>query len=214
LYIKGKIMLTVKEWMELVEYRITEGSDYGWGCFGPRTYSMSSWNGDQDGHSFNITFDTGDQTVYAVEVCDYKHSRAYRIINPDYQKAYRKEATELDAPADQAWDDINFVDLEADDDFIQKSLAIRAGEDYDTRVTIPLDIPEDELMVLFKAAHERDMTFNEFVEQAIRAVLVEFEKDSTTFTANATVTLEEIKEKKSKKSKKSKKKDTDAMSIV
>jgi hypothetical protein len=28
-------MLTVKEWMELVDHRITEGSDYGWMCFGP-----------------------------------------------------------------------------------------------------------------------------------------------------------------------------------
>jgi hypothetical protein len=27
-------MISLKEWMELVDYRITEGSDYGWNCYG------------------------------------------------------------------------------------------------------------------------------------------------------------------------------------
>ena len=41
-------MITLKEWMELVDYRITEGSDYCWSCYGPDAYSLDSWNGDQD----------------------------------------------------------------------------------------------------------------------------------------------------------------------
>ena len=85
-------MLTLKEWMELTEYRITEGSEYGWQCFGPNAYGLNSWSGEQDGHSFNIEFDTRTQTVYVVEVCDYRHQRAYRIINPDYRQAYLNEA--------------------------------------------------------------------------------------------------------------------------
>ena len=50
-------------------------------------------------------------------------------------------------------------------------MAIKAGEEYDTRVSIPIDLPEEELMVLFKMAHERDMTFNDFVEQVLREQL-------------------------------------------
>jgi hypothetical protein len=50
-------------------------------------------------------------------------------------------------------------------------LAIVAGEEYDTRVSIPIDLPEAELMVLFKLAHEADMTFNDFVEQVLREQL-------------------------------------------
>ena len=56
-------MITMKEWMELVSYRITEGSDFGWQCYGSNVYQLDSWNGDQDGHSFSIIFDTRDQTV-------------------------------------------------------------------------------------------------------------------------------------------------------
>lgn len=181
-------MITLKEFMEVVDYRITEGSDYTWTCFGDeaKPYSLSAWNGDHNGWSFNITFDTGTQEVYMVEACDYLHQRAYRRINPLWEQAYRKYAgRENPEYADQAWDDVDFVDLESDDDWFQKALAIVAGEDYDTRVSIPLDIPEAELMVLFRAAHERDMTFNEFVEEALRHALEEAKQDPEGFRKRA-----------------------------
>lgn len=181
-------MLTLKEFMEVVDYRITEGSDYTWHCFGAdsKPYSLSAWNGDHDGWSFNIVFDTGTQEVYMVEACDYKNNRAYRRINPDFQQAYRDYAKQHNPEyVDTAWDGIDFVDLESDDDWIQKALAIVAGEDYDTRVSIPLDIPEEELMLLFKAAHERDITFNQLVEEALKAAIKDAEKDPEGFKARA-----------------------------
>ena len=164
-------MITMKEWMELVNYRITEGSDYGWQCYGSSAYQLDSWNGDQDGHSFTITFDTRDQTVYEVQAHDYLHQRAYRMINEDFQKKMKKESKRRDIDKNEAWDDVNYVDLEDDDDFIQKALSIIAGEDYDTRVSIPIDLPEHELMVIFKLAHDADMTFNEYVEKILRETL-------------------------------------------
>ena len=181
-------MITLKEFMEVVDYRITEGSDFTWHCFGDETkpYTLSAWNGEHDGWSFNITFDTGNQTVYIVEVCDYKHQRAYRIINPLYVDKYREYGkVHYEEYIDNAWDGVDYVDLESDDDWIQKSLAIKAGEDYDTRVSIPLDIPEDELMILFRAAHERDMTFNQFVEEALKAALEDFQRDPESMKARA-----------------------------
>lgn len=172
-------MLTVKEWMELVDYRITEGSDYCWKCFGDNTYCLSSWNGDHDGYSFNIVFDTKTQVVYTVEVCDYARSRAYRMINPDYKDAHDQEADQHNVPANEAWDECNFVDLEDDDDFMQKALAIRDGVDYDTRVSVPLTVPDDVLFELMKRAHEQDITLNELVEDVLwRAIRAEELKSS------------------------------------
>jgi hypothetical protein len=161
-------MLTIKEWMELVDYRITEGDSYGWQCFGSDAYSLSSWNGDQNGWSFNIVFDTKTQTVYTVEVCDYAHSRAYRMINPDYKSDHDQEASQHNVSAKEAWDGCDFIDLEEDDDFIQKSLAIKSGEDYDTRVSVPLTVPDDALFELMKQAHEQDITLNQLVENILR----------------------------------------------
>ena len=70
-----------------------------------------------------------------------------------------------------AWDDVDYVDLEVADDFIQKCLAIKAGEDYDTRVSVPLELDDDILFDLMKMAHEQDITLNQMVEQLLRRVI-------------------------------------------
>ena len=151
-------MLTLKEWMELVDYKITEGSDYFTNI--PGLYSLDSWNQEQDGFTFFIAFDPkDDQRVYVVEACDYANNRAYRIKDP---------AIELDKTA---WDDVEFTELDVDDDFIQKCLAIKAGEEYDTRVSVPLDLEDDLLFELMKKAHEEDITLNQMVERVLREVI-------------------------------------------
>ena len=164
-------MITMKEWMELVGYRITEGSAYGWQCYGPDAYALDSWNGDHDGHSFTVIFDTKDQSVYEVQAHDYVHNRAYRMVNPDFAKKMKKEAKRRDVDKDEAWEDVNYVDLDVDDDFIQKCLAIREGEDYDTRVSVPLELEDDQLFDLMKMAHEQDLTLNQLVENILRQVV-------------------------------------------
>ena len=166
-------MITLKEWMEIVDYRITEGSEYQWGCYGHDAHMLDSWNGEQDGYSFTIIFDTKDQTVYEAQAHDYVHNRAYRMINPDFKKKLKKEAKRRDVDKDEAWDDVNYIDIEVDDDFMQKCLAIREGEDYDTRVSVPLELEDDQLFDLMKMAHEQDLTLNQFVEGLLRRVIEE-----------------------------------------
>ena len=170
-------MITMKEWMELVDYKITEGGDYGWQCYGPNSYTLDSWNGvhGTGGYSFSIVFSTKSQKVYEVSMCDYTNNRAYRMINPKNVEKHRKEAESKSVLANQAWDDVDYIDLDVVDDFIQKALAIRSGEPYDTRVQVPVDFTDQELLQYMKLAHERDMTFNELVEEALRHVLNEVE---------------------------------------
>jgi len=164
-------MITLKEWMEIVDYRITEGSDYCWHCYGNDVHMLDSWNGEQDGHSFTVIFDTKTQVVYEVQAHDYVHNRAYRMINPDFQKKNKKEAKKRDIDKNNAWDDVNYVDIEVDDDFFQKCLSIKAGEDYDTRVSIPMDFSDEELLTYMKLAHDLDITLNQLVEQALREAI-------------------------------------------
>ena len=170
-------MITIKEWMELTDYKITEGSDYCWSCYGPNSYTLDSWNGvhGKGGYSFSIIFSTKSQKVYEVSMCDYTNDRAYRMINPKFQKKHVNEAKMRNVNLNEAWDCVEYVDLDVLDDFIQKALAIRAGEDYDTRIQVPVDFSDEELLQYMKMAHERDMTFNELVEEALRNALVEIE---------------------------------------
>jgi len=152
-------MITLKQFMETVNYRISEGSD--WNGFAPGAYSLDSWNGNQDGYSLCIIFNTKDQTVYSVQACDYKRNRAYRFTHPDHRKDLDQEA----------WDDVNWCDLETEEDWLEKAQAIVDGRDYDTRVSIPLDLGEDELFRLMSMAHEQDITLNRLVEQIIQQII-------------------------------------------
>lgn len=165
-------MLTIKDFMEIVNYRITEGSDYMWDCFGHTSYRLDSWNGEQDGYTISIVFDTRTQEVYVVEAFDYKRERAYRLINPSFRDTYKQECQDRDV-LDEAWekDDgtpLMFTDLEVEEDFIEKACAIVADVDYDTGVLIPLNLEKDQLYDLMLMAHERNVTLNQLVEEVLR----------------------------------------------
>jgi hypothetical protein len=93
------------------------------------------------------------------------------MINEDFQKKMKKESKRRDVNRNEAWDDVNYVDLDVDDDFFQKALAIKAGEDYDTRVSVPIDMSDADLLVFMKMAHDRDITFNQLIEEALRQAI-------------------------------------------
>jgi len=48
----------------------------------------------------------------------------------------------------------------------------------DNRVEVALDLTDAELLVLFKMAHEKDMTFNNFVEQVLQDFLEQLQNDN------------------------------------
>jgi len=166
-------MITMREFMELIDYKITEGSSYLWNCYGHNAYCLDSWNGvhGKGGYSFSIVFSTKTQKVYEVSVCDYTNDRAYRMINPAYIKKFNKENIIRGLDRNCAWDNVNYIDLETVDDFIQKCLAIKAGEKYDTRIEVPLELDDETSFKLMKMAHERDITFNQMVEEILRTVI-------------------------------------------
>lgn len=205
-------MITLKDFMEVVDYRITEGSDYQWTCFGPTAYRLDSWNGDQDGHTVSILFDTHSQEVYQVEAFDYSNERAYRMTNSKYKSLFDEECQHREV-TDCAWerDDgtpVKFVDIDVVEDFVEKARAIVAGKDYDTRVQVPVEFTDDELLTYMKMAHDRDMTFNEFVEMALRAAIDEIKmrdhedmRDEYDFSAGEQGPVEESIEKIKKKKK-------------
>ena len=97
------------------------------------------------------------------------------MINPKFKTKHDNEAFDRGVNMDQAWDEVNYIDIEVDDDFIQKCLAIKAGEKYDTRIQVPVDIPDEDLLQYMKLAHERDITFNQLVEEALRNAIEEIE---------------------------------------
>jgi predicted HicB family RNase H-like nuclease len=169
-------MLTLKDFMETVNYRITEGSDYCWSCYGYNAYALDSWNGDNDtGYSVGIVFDTNTQIVYEMNVSDYKNQRAYRWINSDFREKFQTESKERYVDANQAWDNVTYIDLETEKDMLEKTRAIVAGEDYDTRVEVPIELDDEVILNAALEAHKQDITLNQYIERILRN-MIESEK--------------------------------------
>jgi hypothetical protein len=118
-------------------------------------------------------------------------------MNQAYVAEHTEEARSRQVNEKQAWDEVDYIDLEVDDDWMQKALAIEAEEvDYDNRVQVPLTLDDDQMFELMRMAHERDITLNELVEDILRDVIRVHE----TGTDNP-IDFPVIKAKKKKKAK-------------
>ena len=157
-------MITIEEFLNTVGYRITGGSEYQWQCYGKLAQTIDS---DGPNHSLSVVFDRDDQLVYEVTVCDYVNNRAYRMIDPDFKSGHDQEAADRNVSADQAWDDVNYTDLETAEDWLAKAGAIVNGQSYDTRIIVPLEMSDDEQLRLMTMAHEQDITLNQLVERIL-----------------------------------------------
>lgn len=162
-------MITIDDFMHCIDHCVTSGTKYQWNCYGPNVRYLEHES--KEGHEANtilILFDTIDQTVYEMQAWDYINEREYRWINPDYLEAHKKEAKSRNVKWKQSFDKRKFINLEVEEDILEKSRAIFLGEEYDTRLMVTLNLSYEDEHVLMEMAHEADMTLNHFVEHIMR----------------------------------------------
>lgn len=180
-------MITLKDYLEAVNYRITGGSEHTWDCFGHNSRYLDS--NDREDHtgkySMVCIFDAETQVVYVVEAWDYVNDRVYRWVNPEHESAYRKAHTEHNVDYKEASDEKTYIDLDVAEDMLEKINAIVNNLDYDERVKVPVDFSDEELLQYMKLAHEMDITFNELVERALREAIDEHKRDPEGFAKRA-----------------------------
>ena len=163
-------MITIEEFLQTVGHRISGGSEYQWECFGTEARYLDSEF--RDRYSASIVFDAQTQVVYEATVCDYAANRAYRWLNPDFKSAHDTEVQSRGVQ-DQAWDTVGYTDLDVAEDFLNKAGAIVTGQSYDTRITVPLEMSDDEQLRLMTMAHEQDITLNQLVEQILTEAIAQ-----------------------------------------
>ena len=163
-YIMNK---TLKQFLNVIDFQITGGEDYQWGCYGPNARFLECDYAAESGYSCTAIFDSENQTVYELEVHDFNNERSYRWINPDFEFLMLAESNKRGISKDIAYDGVEFVDVILED-FFEKALAIVNGDVYDTRVIVPVDFDDATFIFIAKAAHAEDITFNQFVEKALR----------------------------------------------
>lgn len=161
-------MITIYEWLDLVGYKITEGYDYMWDCYGKNSaYALEC---ERDDYNTDVIFDKVTRKVREATITDNKNKRIYRLIDGKFYQAFREEAVLRGVDADIVRE-LTFIDLETPEDFMEKASAIIKGIEYDERIIVPLDMTDEEMLIVMRAAHELDITVNQFVELAITEAL-------------------------------------------
>ena len=172
-------MITMQDFFEVTNYKISDGHEFLWSCYGPNVHILDSELTEDNDFlaTCSIVFDKKTYVVYEAKVYDYINNRAYRMIHPDYKEAHDEESYSRKIDPDQAWDVIKFIDLDVKNDWIEKASAIMNGEKYDERVSIPLEFSKDELYKFMLIAHELDITLNQFFENVAKEA-IDMEKNS------------------------------------
>lgn len=153
---------------EALDHKITGGSEYGWRC-----WPNARWlDYESDYAHVGVVFNSETQIVYSAEINDKENKyKPYRWMNPDYKNEHITEAISHGIDPDYAWDEAKWYDLETQEDWLVKARAIMRGEEFDTRVQVPLTLNNDELFKLMTMAHERDVTLNKMVEIVLQEVI-------------------------------------------
>lgn len=156
--------MVLEEFLTSIDFYITEGSEYLWPCFGNNVHELSSWNRDNNENTVSAIFDTRTKKVYTVEAWDYKNRRTYRWIDSNYIDAVKAEYSRRGIDYTVSIDDEKYIDVDVEQDILEKAAAISAGKDYDTRLQVELNLESEEILQLMTMAHERDITLNQMVE--------------------------------------------------
>jgi hypothetical protein len=159
-----------------LDSRIVGGSEHSWDI-----WENSRYLDYESEYAYaSVIFNTKTQEIYEATVNDKndKHS-PYRWFNPKFKEVYYKEAKERNIDPDQAWDNVKWVDIEVEQDFLEKARAIFNDFVVDTRIQVPIDLEDDVLLKLFMEAHKRDITLNQLIEE-ILVNLIESHNSKTT----------------------------------
>jgi len=159
---------------EKLNHKIVSGSDYQWNCY-PNARYMEY---ESDYAHVTVIFSTANQEVYEAEVSVKRDAwsedmRPYRWLNPDSKDFMIAEAEQRNIDWQQAWDDVKWIDLDVEEDFFEKCIAIFNGQGFDKRVQVPIDLDNDTLLKLFTEAHKRDITLNQLITEILQKMIDE-----------------------------------------
>jgi hypothetical protein len=101
--------MNLRQIIKACGYRVSDGSAYGWQCYGSNARYMDFVDRDQQPYA-SVVFDIMDQTVYEISlsVPGYE-TQAFVWRDPAHEKKYLKECKKRGVDPNNAWDDVDYV---------------------------------------------------------------------------------------------------------
>lgn len=134
-------------------------------CFGDLVAFFEYYK--EDKHSITAVVDLFSYEVLQIDVIDFKNSEYYRWTDEKYVEDFESEMKEKDIDPYRFHDFVFFWKVYDEPDILQKAQGVYTETDYDEGVSIPLEVDDETLFILMKEAHEKDITFNQYIGEVI-----------------------------------------------
>lgn len=152
--------MQLKHLNEAFDHKITGGSDSLWQCYPNGRYIDYA----SEYAEISAVFNSQTGQVYEIECYPLVTSgEFYRWVDPIVNQAVLDEYSTRGLDPSKAIDDDKWVDLETEEDILEKSKAVFNNLPYDKRISVPLILSEAELSKLMLIAHHSDVTLNQLV---------------------------------------------------
>jgi hypothetical protein len=112
-------------------------------------------------------FDTETEELYSLELYDYERGNFYRWIAEDKLDAVIAENANRGFDFGVAFDDETYTDVILED-IVEKISDVYAGREYDTRIMVPVNLPDKSLDLLEEIATAQGITLDELTDSILR----------------------------------------------
>ena len=100
-------------------WRITDGGEHGWNCYGEGCRSIELGDDHRDGLYIYLVFDPKTLRVFEVTghgpIYELTENNPWRWIDAEYQSSFRNECTRRRIKWQQAWDDVMYSEVNDED---------------------------------------------------------------------------------------------------
>jgi predicted HTH domain antitoxin len=164
--------MQIKQLLEKTAYTFESGGRYGWNCYGNAAVFFDFKELLTDFSEVArpvggaiVDIETGNVYEVTVEVSD--EELCYRWRDPKFASALDLETVARGEDCEIAWDDIKYTDIEVEQDFLEKFDAIIHRRSFDRRIVVPINLTDEEELLMHRLAHEAGMSTNDFVVQLL-----------------------------------------------
>jgi hypothetical protein len=162
-------MTSFDAFLQACDYKLTETGKFCWTCW-PHAWSYIANN---DHGYITAIANPQDDVIYEITAVSHSDKKPYRWLNPQWVDAFKAECNQRRVAFSDAGKSEVYADTESMDDILDKGHAILHGLDFDERVVISLDMSSAEILKLALAAHNSQVSLNDFIIQVVKDVAAE-----------------------------------------
>lgn len=162
-------MTKLKKFLKAIDHRIVEGAEFQWSCYGPDARMLDTRT--EYGEA-SCVYDSITQFLYEVNAHDsLGRKESFRWVHKDYREVMKAEAKQRGLDHKEFLEGEKWSDTDSLEDMLDKVYGIINNRRFDHNVVMEFDLDEATLADLQRAALIRNQTVDDFIEDALRAVI-------------------------------------------